>query len=190
MTPKVAVVGAGAWGANLVRNFADLGALAAVCDTDAAVRSAVAAERGVAVYADYLALLDAQGIDAVVLATPSGTHQAMAVAALEAGKDVLVEKPAATDVAGARALVEAAERGGRVLMVGHVLRYHPAVERLCALITEGAVGRLRSVQANRLDFRRVGGNGEGVLLELATHDVSLALALIGRRPRATFASRV
>ncbi len=174
------MVGAGAWGANLVRNFADLGALAAVCDTSVEARER--APRGVAVGGDYLALLDDPKIDAVAIATPSGTHEVMALAALEAGKDVLVEKPVALDAAGARRLCDAADRHGRVLMAGHVLRYHPAVERMSTLLREGAIGALRYVHANRLDFGCRGDEGESVLLHLATHDVSLILLLCGRRP--------
>ena len=174
------MVGAGAWGANLVRNFAELGALVAVCDTDPAVleREAV---RGVTVTDDYFALLADSGVDAVAIATPGGTHEMMALAALEAGKDVLVEKPMALSANGVRVLCEAAERGGRVLMAGHVLRYHPAVVRMAELVEE--IGPLRFIDAKRLDPRCRGDEGESVLLALGTHDVSLALHLVGKPPR-------
>ncbi len=179
---RVGVVGVGAWGANLARNFAELGALAAVCDSDPGVCAAAAEAHGVPGVDDFRALLDDPGIHAVALATPSGTHEGMALAALEAGKDVLVEKPAALDAAGARQLVEAAEAGGRVLMAGHVLRYHPAVEAIVELVEAGELGALRYLHANRLGFGRFGDDGESVLLELGIHDLSLALAIIGKRP--------
>ena len=176
------MVGAGAWGVNLVRNFAELGALAAVCDTAEPARALVAAEYGVPTFDDYFALLSDTSIDAVALATPSGTHEMMALAALEAGKDVLVEKPVALDVAGARRLCEEAERRDLVLMAGHVLRYHPAVEAMVALVRDDAIGPIRFISANRLDFGCMGDHGESVLLQLATHDISLALHLVGQRP--------
>ncbi len=182
MSARVAVVGVGAWGTNLARNFAELGALTAACDTSEDARARVRAAHDVPVFDDYFTLLADPSIDAVALATPSGTHEMMALAALEAGKDVLVEKPVALDAAGARRLCDEAERRDLVLMAGHVLRYHPAVEKMAAMVRAGDIGPIRFINANRLDFGCMGDEGESVLLQLATHDISLALHLVGQRP--------
>src|SRR5262249_35312258 len=117
----VAVVGVGYWGKNLVRNFEQLGALAALCDDRAEVEAVYREKlKDVRFYRQYADVLADPSIEAVALATPAVTHFEMARAALEAGKDVLVEKPLAIDVSHGEQLVRLAEAGGRVLMVGHI----------------------------------------------------------------------
>ena len=123
---RVAVVGVGYWGKNLVRNFHELGALAALCDPRQSVEETYTQQYpGVKFVRDYAAVLSDPSIDAVALATPAVTHYEMAKAAIEAGKDVFVEKPLAIDVKHGEALVELAGARQRILMVGHILRYHP-----------------------------------------------------------------
>ncbi len=181
--PRVAVIGAGRWGRNLLRNFAELGALAAVCDLDVEARKRASEDFSVPAEGDYLALLADPAIDAIVLATPAVTHAEMARTALEADKDVLVEKPLALRAERGREIVELAEARGRVLMVGHQLRYHPAVVRLASLLEAGELGALRFLSARRLGFGHFGhGARENVLHNLAPHDVSLMLHLLGERP--------
>src|SRR3954465_1635767 len=125
---KVAVVGVGYWGKNLVRNFYELGALEALCDGEASAKANCEANyAGVKFYSDYSKVLADPSINAVALATPAVAHYEMAKAALLAGKDVLVEKPLAVDVKHGEELVKVAEANNRVLMVGHILRYHPAI---------------------------------------------------------------
>src|ERR1044072_5239062 len=140
---KVAVVGVGYWGKNLVRMFRELGALGALCD-DRAVAEELCKRQyeDVAFFRDYRAVLRDPAIDAIALATPAITHYEMAKAALEAGKDVLVEKPLAIDVKHGEALVELAAAKGRILMVGHILRYHPAILKLQELISGGVLGKI------------------------------------------------
>jgi len=138
---RVAVVGVGHWGKNLVRNFHDLGALAALCDAEESVEAHYRDQYAkVAFYREFRTVLADPSITAVALATPAVTHYDMTKAALEAGKDVLVEKPLAIDVKEGEELVRLAEAKDRILMVGHILRYHPAVERLQQLIRDEALG--------------------------------------------------
>jgi UDP-2-acetamido-3-amino-2,3-dideoxy-glucuronate N-acetyltransferase len=125
---NIAVVGMGHWGKNLVRNFYDLGALRIVCDADTSRASVVEAQfPGVEFCHEYETVLANPGIDAVVLATPAVAHFEMARRALESGKDVFVEKPIALKLKEGEDLVSIAARLSRILMVGHILQYHPAV---------------------------------------------------------------
>src|SRR5688572_1367334 len=149
----VAVVGMGYWGKNLVRNFHQIGALAAVCDVDPSVESLLrSGYAGVRYCADFDAVLADSEINAVALATPAATHYEFARAALSAGKDVFVEKPLAIEFPQGEDLVARAREKRRVLMVGHVLRYHPAVLKMQELIRDGALGRIQYVYANRLNI--------------------------------------
>jgi predicted dehydrogenase len=178
--PKVAVIGCGAWGRNLARNFAELGALAALVDSSVAVADALAAAHGgrAARFDEVLADRD---IDAVAISTQPSRHAPLALAALGAGKHVFVEKPLALDPGEAEAMIRLAERLDRRLMVGHVLRYHPAFTRLHALVREGRLGRIRQIYANRLNLGAV-RREEDVLWCLGPHDVSMVLALVGAEP--------
>lgn len=178
--PRVAVVGCGYWGKNLVRVFAELGALAAVCDADATIRDGFATRYRVAGLSFDEALAD-PAIDAVAIATPAATHADLALAALDAGKHVFVEKPLALDLDSARRVRDRAQTLGLTLMVGHLLRYHPAFVRLEELVAEGALGRLQYIYSNRLNlgkFRRE----ENVFWSFAPHDISMILALVGEEP--------
>lgn len=182
MTPHVLVLGYGAWGRNLVRVFHELGALAAICDTDPA-RAALARQEHpeVTFLADPPAALADPRVEAVVVATPASTHHRVARAALAAGKHVFVEKPLALTTADGEDLVELAEREGRVLMVGHVLQYHPAVVRLRELIGAGELGRVQYLYSNRLNIGRI-RTEENILWSFAPHDLSVMVALLGELP--------
>src|SRR5262245_60446401 len=123
---KLAVVGSGRWGKNLVRNFHALDSLYAVCDSDVDRRVSVAAQYpAVTVYSSFEELLDKSPVSAVAVATPAERHHAMALAALESGRDVFVEKPLCLSTDDAHSLVAAARRHGRIITVGHALRYTP-----------------------------------------------------------------
>jgi UDP-2-acetamido-3-amino-2,3-dideoxy-glucuronate N-acetyltransferase len=128
-------------------------------------------------FADLLADPD---ITSVVLATPDETHAELARAALDAGKHVLVEKPMATDADDAADLCARAESGGRVLMCGHILHYHPAFRELASLAGGGRFGRIRHIAAKRL--HAAPGRPRHALWDLAPHDVSMVLAITGRMP--------
>ncbi|MCZ7643662.1 MAG: Gfo/Idh/MocA family oxidoreductase [Planctomycetota bacterium] len=179
---KVAVFGTGYWGKNLIRNLHALGALARVVKRSPESREQVAEwAPGVPVSADAAAVLADPGIGAVALATPAETHFELVRRALEAGKDVLVEKPLTLKADEARALVDLAAARGRILMVGHQLEYHPAVERTYELVRAGELGEVRYVVSNRLNWGRFRSE-ENALWSLAPHDVGLVLGVLGAEP--------
>src|SRR5262245_5827867 len=179
---NVAVVGMGYWGKNLVRNFHELGALAAICDSQDSVKMACSAQYpSIPFLHDFDAVLSDPEIRAVALATPAATHHQMAAAALRAGKDVFVEKPLAIALKDGEELVELACSNGRVLMVGHVLRYHPAVSKLHELIQTGVLGKIRCLYSNRLNIGKI-RTEENILWSFAPHDISVILALLNENP--------
>src|SRR6195256_3747985 len=176
---KVAVAGVGYWGKNLVRNFHDLGALSMLCDAQGSVETTCREQYGdVRFCRDFGDVLSDPSITAVAIATPAVTHFEMAKAALAAGKDVFVEKPLAIDVRHGEDLVKLAEAAGRILMVGHILRYHPAILKLQALIREGALGKIDYLYSNRLNIGKI-RTEENILWSFAPHDISVMLALLG-----------
>ncbi|MFZ2112587.1 MAG: Gfo/Idh/MocA family oxidoreductase [Solirubrobacteraceae bacterium] len=181
---RVGVVGLGYWGPNLARNFAAIDGceLTWLCDGSEQIRAKLAdAFPGVRTGAEIDELLADPGLDAVVLATPVPTHAELAARVLEAGKHCFVEKPLATTVADAQRAVDAAEKAGRILMVGHLLEYHPAVTRLKELLDEDELGSLYYVYGNRVNLGKLRAE-ENALWSLGAHDVSVVLHLIGEEP--------
>ncbi|WP_061934015.1 Gfo/Idh/MocA family protein [Aureimonas sp. AU22] len=179
MTPRVAVVGCGQWGQNHVRTLKEIGALAALSD-QSAQKAAALSERFAVPAVTLDALLDDPGIDALVLALPPSLHGPTARRAFAAGKDVLIEKPIGLDPADAALTAEAASEAGRILMVGHVLRFHPVFERLDAAVAEGRVGTVRHIISTRLGLGRF--LGMDAVWDLAPHDLSLVLQIAGEHP--------
>ncbi len=178
---KVAVIGAGNWGRNLVRTLDTLGALAAVAEVDADRRAMLAADfPGLAVYPDFPLLL-ASDIPAVAIATPAATHFPVARAALLAGKDVFLEKPMALTRAEAEQLVHLAGERQRILMVGHLLLYQPAIVWIKEYLAAGNLGEVRSFHQERLNLGRARPI-ENALWSLGVHDVAILLYLIGGLP--------
>jgi UDP-2-acetamido-3-amino-2,3-dideoxy-glucuronate N-acetyltransferase len=182
MSQRIAVIGNGYWGRNLVRNFAELGALAAICD-ESPLAEASAREKHphVDFFRDYADVLSDPTIQAVVLATPAVAHHSMARRALEAGKDVFVEKPLALTPSEGAELLDLARRSGRILMVGHILQYHSAVRRLKELIQSGALGQLQYLYSNRLNIGKIRSE-ENILWSFAPHDISVMLGLLDEEP--------
>jgi predicted dehydrogenase len=181
---RVAVVGAGAWGMNHVRTMSQVeGArLAMVCDTVAGTREKVRASfPGVCVGSDVREAIASSEVDAIVLATPAKLHAEQALAALSAGKHVFVEKPLALNAADAGAVVAAAKARGRILMVGHLMLYHPAVNRLRELIVAGELGKVCYLYSVRVNLGRV-RQDENALWSLAPHDLSMMDYLLGEAP--------
>jgi len=179
-TSNVAVVGCGYWGRNLVRNFADLGVLGAVVDANPTAAKIEADKYGVAAKTLDEALADS-GITGLAVAAPAELHADIALKAFAAGKHVFVEKPIALSIADAEAMREAATKAGRALMVGHLLRYHPAFETLLGLVRSGELGELQYAYSNRLSLGKF-RTEENTLWSLAPHDVSMLLALFGEEP--------
>ena len=180
----LAMIGVGNWGKNVLRNFASLPnvELKAICDPAAAnLQRAAALHPGVPTATDPEAILASKEIAAVAIATPATTHHGIAKKALEAGKHVFVEKPMAMSSSEARDLVAAAERAGRVLMVGHLLEYHPAVDKLKELVGSGELGSIRYLYSQRVNLGVV-RKDENAWWSLAPHDISIALYLIGKEP--------
>ncbi|MDH3623298.1 MAG: Gfo/Idh/MocA family oxidoreductase [Myxococcales bacterium] len=186
----VAVVGAGGWGKNHVRNYAALPAadLRYICDRDEAIRTTMAATYpSVSAVGDFDAVLSDASVSAVVVATPAPSHFELAEAALVAGRDVFVEKPLCLSGAQARSLCSLAERNERILMVGHLLLYHPAVERLKKLVHSGELGDVLYIYAQRVNLGVV-RREENAWWSLAPHDISVANYLLGAPPQAVSAT--
>ena len=180
-TPRVAVVGCGQWGKNLVRTFHGLGALQWLCDSNPdALQQQARLAPGVQTTTRFDELL-ASDVQAIVLATPAALHYVGARAALRAGKDVFVEKPLALRYSEGSELVELADSLDRVLMVGHILQYHPAIARLHELVAREELGRLWYIYSNRLNLGRV-RHEENILWSFAPHDLSVIHSLAGAEP--------
>ena len=181
---RVAVVGLGYWGPNLARNFAALAGseLAWCCDASEATRSRYGAMFTGARFTDDLdEVLADDTLDAVVLATPVPTHAELAVRVLEAGKHCFVEKPLAQDVESAERAVAAADASGRILMVGHLLEYHPGVAKLKEIARGGELGDIHYIYSNRLNLGKLRAD-ENALWSLGAHDVSVLLHLADEEP--------
>jgi predicted dehydrogenase len=181
---RVGVVGLGYWGPNIARNFDRLPGveLGWICDS-----RAEALERFTPQFPDARAtgdlaeLLEDPELDAIAITTPVPTHAELALRAIDAGKHCFVEKPLAQSVAAAEEVAAAAERAGVVLMVGHLLEYHPGVERLKDLADAGELGEIRYVYSNRLNLVKLRAD-ENALWSLGAHDVSVVLLLAGEEP--------
>jgi UDP-2-acetamido-3-amino-2,3-dideoxy-glucuronate N-acetyltransferase len=177
----IAVVGCGYWGKNIVRNFSELGALRMVCDSHAPLAAAMSSQFSVpAVSLDEIE--NDPSATGVAIASPAPLHAELAARFLSAGKHVFVEKPVALEIDDAEKLVQLAAKHERLLMVGHLLHYHPAFLRACALVEAGDIGALKHIYSNRLSFGKVRIE-ENVLWSFAPHDISMILRLAGsQRP--------
>jgi predicted dehydrogenase len=178
----VGLLGCGYWGRNLARNLHQMGHLVAVCDPSAKVLKEVkAAYKGVKTTRDHASLIDDPKVKAVAVAAPAALHYDLARKAILAGKDVFVEKPLALRVPQAEELVELARARKRILMVGHILEYHPAIRKLKELLDAGELGEIHYVYSNRLNLGKV-RQEENILWSFAPHDISVILLLVGAMP--------
>ena len=179
---RLAVVGAGYWGSNLIRVFHELGVLDRICDFSSDSLTRLADQYpDVRMESSYNAVLNDRAIDAVVIATPAECHYNMARMALEAGKDVYVEKPLTLHCDEAESLTDLAERQKRILMVGHLLEFHPAIVRLQEMIDQGELGAVEYIYSNRLNMGKV-RREENALWSFAPHDISVILLLLKQMP--------
>lgn len=182
MQKHVAVIGCGYWGKNLVRVFSELGALRCVCDKDPTRREKLVYAGEPPEFTTQVGeVLADERIRAVAIATPAASHFELVRRALEADKDVFVEKPLALNADEGQVLVELAERRGRILMVGHILLYHPAVVKLRELVQQGVLGRILYCYSHRLNMGLI-RTEENILWSFAPHDISVILHLLGEEP--------
>jgi UDP-2-acetamido-3-amino-2,3-dideoxy-glucuronate N-acetyltransferase len=181
LNPGVGVVGCGYWGKNLVRNFHALGVLECVCDVREEPLRQAEQEYGVRTSEDLEITLRDERIDAVVIAAPASEHFTLTKKSLIAGKDVFVEKPLSLRSSEGRELVELARAHKRILMVGHILEYHPAIQALRKLIRGGDLGKIRYIYSSRLNLGKL-RTEENILWSFAPHDISAILYLLGEAP--------
>ncbi|MHB8584432.1 MAG: Gfo/Idh/MocA family oxidoreductase [Thermoplasmatota archaeon] len=186
MGPRVGVVGVGTMGRNHVRVLRELGALACVVDADMSQAKTVADAAGVSAMTIDKVIGDAS-VDALVIATPTATHKALAVQALEAGKHVLVEKPIAFDPAEGEAMIQAARKAGRTLAVGHIERFNPAVRLAKETLARGELGHLITLTARRVSNLPGRIRDVGCILDLGIHDLDTMRYLVGQDPVAVHA---
>jgi len=185
---QIAVVGCGYWGKNLVRNFSQLGALGVICDSNEKSLIIQATQYPQArTTTSFEEVLSDPTLQALVLATPAVTHYAHVKRALEAGKDVFVEKPLALHYSEGKELVELAEKYSAVLMVGHILEYHPAIALLKEIIERGELGQVLYLYSNRLNLGKV-RQEENILWSFAPHDIAVICSLLGEEPIEVIAS--
>ena len=177
----LALVGAGYWGKNLARNFHALGALHTLCDANSVTLAAYGDDyTGVKKLLRFEDVLNEPALKKVAIAAPAALHYELAKAALLAGKDVFVEKPLCLDAEQGLELVELADKKGLVLMVGHLLQYHPCVQKLQSLLAEGELGKLHYITSNRLNLGKI-RREENALWSFAPHDISVILSLAGNQ---------
>ena len=180
---KIGIIGAGLWGRNIIRNFYNLGYLHTVCDIDNEnLKNVISDYNNVNTTNDYKEILNNPEIKGVVVVTPSHTHYKIVKELLEHGKNVYVEKPISTVANEALSLMNLADEKGLVLMVGHLLLYHPVVNRLKMLIEEGVLGEIKYIQSDRLNINYF-KNDRSVMWDLAPHDVSMIAYVTGKKPK-------
>jgi UDP-2-acetamido-3-amino-2,3-dideoxy-glucuronate N-acetyltransferase len=179
---RVAVIGAGYWGKNLVRNFYGLGALGLIVDPDPVIQDRMVQDYpDVKISGSYIEALSNPAIRGLAIATPAETHGALIREAMLVGKDVYVEKPLCLSESVGRELIQLAAEKKQILMVGHLLWYHPVLLKLKELVQQGELGRIRYIYSNRLNMGKL-RREENVLWSFAPHDVSVILGLLEEMP--------
>lgn len=182
MNKNIAVVGCGYWGRNLVRNFAQLGALHTICDSDPKVLEQFAPSYPEAnTESEYSHILQNKEIKGVVIASPAALHYTMAKEALLAGKDTFVEKPFTTNSKDAEELVTLSIKEQRILMVGHLMLYHPAVQVLKKYIQTGELGKVYYLYSTRVNLGQI-RQDENALWRLVPHDIAMFIYLLDESP--------
>jgi UDP-2-acetamido-3-amino-2,3-dideoxy-glucuronate N-acetyltransferase len=180
--PKVAVVGCGYWGKNLVRVFRELDVLDTVCEKSLDILNIFKKKYPeINLESNIKYILDSKEITAVAIATPAITHYSLVKQALLAGKDVFVEKPLSLKVKEGEELVKIAKKAKRILMVGHILQYHPAVTKLKDIIVAGGLGDIQYIYSNRLNIGKL-RTEENILWSFAPHDISTIMMLLDQQP--------
>jgi predicted dehydrogenase len=182
---NIGQIGVGAWGQNLLRNFSNLKdcKVKICCDRERAVLEKIKLNYNAKIKLTdkFNDLLKEQGLDAVVIASPPETHASFTIQALSKGKHVFVEKPFALKIEDAREMIRQARRHKRILMVGHLLLYHPAVRKIKEYIKEGILGDIHYIYSTRVNLGQV-REEENALWSLTSHDISVAMYLLEKRP--------
>ncbi|WMW23225.1 UDP-N-acetylglucosamine 3-dehydrogenase [Methanolobus mangrovi] len=178
---KVGVIGAGAMGKNHIRIYSEMPGveLVGISDIDRELVEGLAQQYNTKAFTDYMELL-AEGLDAVSIVVPTKMHRKVAIDAIEAGAHVLVEKPIADTVENAKAIIEAADSNGRLLMIGHIERFNPAVIKLKEIIEEGLLGKIVSISTTRVGPYNPRIRDVGVILDIGVHDIDIISFLYGR----------
>lgn len=183
---KIGLIGAGTWGRNHMRVWSELGVLGKVCENKADTLSSLRKKFPEVSFTSSLHELTLDpGINGIVIATPAETHFRLAKECLLSGKDVFVEKPLALSVPDGEVLVDLAAQQNRILMVGHLLQYHPALQKLKQLIQQGELGRISYIYSNRLNFGKIRSE-ENILWSFAPHDISVISGLLDEVPQRVF----
>jgi len=184
----IAVIGSGYWGKNLVRNYYELGNLMLICDKNEAVLDGFQRQyEGLEVCLALNEVLNRENVDGVVIATPAETHYRLAREALMAGKHVYVEKPLVLEEREGEELISLADEAGLVLMVGHLMHYHPVFVHLKGMAANGELGRINYIYSHRLNLGKI-RREENILWSFAPHDISMILALAGETPEEILAT--
>ena len=179
---NIGLIGLGYWGKNILRNLHELGVLHTACDSEQYIISERKETfKDINYSTDFDDVIKEPDIKAVVIAAPAATHYELVKQALLAGKDVFVEKPLALTVKEGEELVDLAEKENRILMVGHILQYHPAVIKLKELISSGELGKIQYIYSNRLNIGKL-RTEENILWSFAPHDISVILMLLDEEP--------
>lgn len=184
---RVGIIGVGSMGRHHVRVYHELGVnIVGVTDADSGKARKIAAQYGTKAYSGYIELLN-QGLDAVSIAVPTIEHKAVALAAIEQGVNLLIEKPIADSVVSAREILSAAEKKKMKLLVGHIERFNPVVQGLKQIMDEGILGRLILISARRVGpfVSRIGDTG--IIVDVATHDIDISRYLVGKECTSVFA---
>jgi UDP-2-acetamido-3-amino-2,3-dideoxy-glucuronate N-acetyltransferase len=179
---NLALIGAGHWGKNLARVFYELGILKIICDSSEDILKRKSAKYPeISTTPSFADTLASPGINAIAIATPAEQHYSLAKKSLLAGKHVFVEKPLAMTVVEGEELVLIAKQQAKVLFVGHVLQYHPAIQTVKKMLQEGQLGKLQYIYSNRLNLGKI-RREENILWSFAPHDISVILSLVGEDP--------
>lgn len=185
---KIAVVGAGYWGKNLVRAFYELGCLSVVCDTNTEILNNLKKKYpDLKTTADFTEILNNRKINGIVISLPAEAHYEFSKKAILSGKNVFVEKPLALNHIEAEGLIKLAAKNNKIIMVGHLLQYHPAFIKLKEIVRSGGLGRIEYLYSNRLNLGKI-RREENILWSFAPHDISMILSLIDEEPESIFTS--
>ena len=180
MKKNISVIGCGHWGKNLVRNFYDLGVLSSICDPNDEIANKYSTQYNVKNHS-FAQILDDSNIEGVVIAVPAYLHASMAIEAMNAGKNVFVEKPIAMNDSEAKLMITTAKKNGVQLMIGHLLQYHPIFKTIRKIVDTGKIGKLNYIYSNRLSLGKVRSK-EDVVWSFAPHDISMILSLASQEP--------